>query len=59
MKCDQHENFLCTLQCSVAECESYECEDAAHRWSPWLHRRDWEAIVLQAHYNEQADGRVT
>ena len=61
MNCDQHDH--CTLQCG--ECRSYECQDVDHRWSPWLHRRDWEAIIRQAvddmpddreaYYNERAE----
>ena len=61
MNCDQHDH--CALQCGL--CESYECQDAAHRWAPWLHRRDWEAIILQGvddmpddreeYYNERAE----
>ena len=42
-RCDQDD--FCQLQCSVDECRSYECHDADHRWSPWLHRRDWMAIA--------------
>ena len=53
MNCDQHER--CTLQC--AECRSYECDDAAHRVLPWLHRRDWEAIIRQAVSDDMPDDR--
>jgi len=64
--CDQHD--FCQLQC--AECRSYECHDADHRWSPWLHRRDWMAIAQsrglskalddmpedrETYYNERAE----
>ena len=62
MTCDQHDH--CTLQCGL--CEGYECQDVDHRRAPWLHRRDWDAIIRQAvsddmpddreaYYNEQAE----
>jgi hypothetical protein len=62
--CDQHDR--CQLQCSVENCRSYECQDADHRWSPWLHRRDWEAIMTsgladdmpvdrELYYNERGE----
>jgi hypothetical protein len=55
MDCDQHD--LCALQC--AECRSYECYEDAHRAIPWLHRRDWEAIMLQPVVDDMPEDRET
>ena len=47
MDCDQHE--YCALQCATEGCGSYECQDTGyHRELPWIHRRDWGAIIRQA-----------